>query len=144
MERRFAMRVIPMARMWRLLCDQALARLGLSNSLGWCLIYLNRLGDDVRQAALAREVEIREATLVRTLNQLESSGLVERVPDPNDGRANNLRLTDKGKAIVGEIEARLAELRHELLADADEAKLAVALDVCEKLSARLAERRGHP
>lgn len=136
------MRLPPVARQWRLLGDQALARLGVSNSTGWCLIFLERLGDDVRQADLARAVEISDATLVRTLHQLEISGLIARHPDADDKRVNRIRLTAAGRAAVGPIEQQLGEIRHELLADVSDADIAAALRVCDALGDGLAARRG--
>ena len=41
------------ARLWRQLADSTLAEFGVSNSAGWCLLYLDRLGADVRQIELA-------------------------------------------------------------------------------------------
>lgn len=136
------MRLAPVARQWRMVGDQALARLGVSNSTGWCLIYLERLGDDVRQADLARAVEISDATLVRTLHQLEASGLIARHPDPEDKRVNRIRLTDAGRTMIGPIEAQLAEIRGALLAGVSEADIAAALRVCDALGDGLAARRG--
>ena len=34
-----------------------------------------------------------------TVNQLEAAGYVERVPDPTDGRAKIIRLTERGWAV---------------------------------------------
>jgi DNA-binding MarR family transcriptional regulator len=34
-----------------------------------------------------------------TINQLEAAGYVERVPDPTDGRAKIIRLTERGWAV---------------------------------------------
>ena len=136
------MRLTPVARQWRLVGDQALARLGLSSSTGWCLIYLDRMGDDVRQADLARAVEISDATLVRTLHQLEASGLIARHPDIEDKRVNRIRLTEAGRTMIGPIEAQLADIRQALLAGVSDADISAALRVCEALGEGLAARRG--
>lgn len=133
-----AMRISLVSQAWRQLADQALAKLGLSNSTGWCLVYIARLGDGTRQADLARKIGVREASLVRTLNQLERAGLVTRRTAPNDRRANHLLLTDEGKSMAGQIEARLEALRNELLADTPCSDIAATLRVCNALLERLA------
>src|SRR3546814_7849471 len=56
-----------------------------------------------------------QPSLVRTLDQLQAAGLVERVPNPDDRRSNRVAFTAEGKELVGQIEARLANLRRELL-----------------------------
>ncbi len=139
-ERYLAQKLASLSRRWLTLGDQALARFGVSHSSGWCLVYLNRLGENARQSDLARAVGIREATLVRTLGQLEHMGLVERFPNPNDGRANIMRSTQRGRALVTETEAVLSELRREILQDADDADLATLVRLFDLIDARIAEK----
>ncbi len=66
----------------------------------------------LRLGALGRRLGIRPSTVTRNLQRLEDRGLLERVPDPDDGRALVARLTRRGRqtaAEVGEFEARFAE-----------------------------------
>jgi MarR family transcriptional regulator for hemolysin len=125
------------SRAWRHLADQALAELGVSISTGWCLVFISRLGDGTRQGDLAREIGVREASLVRTLHQLEAAGLVARQTDPDDRRANHLLLTALGRSTAGKIEARLQSLRNELLADTPSADIEATIRVCDALMERL-------
>ena len=76
--RALAHKMALLARNWRQLADGALAEFGVSNSAGWCLIHLDRLGADVRQADLAESLYIRQPSLVRTLDLLQANGLVAR------------------------------------------------------------------
>ena len=46
----------PLAGAWQRLADAALATLGISNSQGWALVHLARLGSNARQADLARAI----------------------------------------------------------------------------------------
>jgi MarR family transcriptional regulator for hemolysin len=139
-ERSLAQKLVGLSRRWQTLGDQALARLGVSNSTGWCLVYLDRLGEDARQSDLARAIGIREATLVRTLAQLERGGLIERSPNPNDARANIMRITPQGHGLVAEIESVLAGLREQVLQDVDDAELETMVRVFDLIDARLRER----
>jgi MarR family transcriptional regulator for hemolysin len=140
-ERGLATRLNPVARAWQQLADQALAQLGVSNSTGWCLVWLQRLGEDVRQADLARAIGITEASLVRIVHQLESSGQLVRRTSPHDRRVNHLLLTEQGAALAGRIEATLVALRHELLDGLSSDDIAATLRVLDRLTVAIAERR---
>lgn len=140
-ERALARRLNPMSRAWQQVADQALARLGVSNSTGWCLVHLDRMGAQARQSELAREIGVTEPSLVRTLHQIEAAGMVERRPDPDDRRANHLFLTDRGRELAGRIEEELVALRHELLAAVSSADIEATLRLCDALTRTIAERR---
>ncbi|MCJ2182967.1 MarR family transcriptional regulator [Novosphingobium sp. 1949] len=133
--------VISLARTWRQLADRVLASLEISNSTGYALLHLERLGPGARQSDLAREIGITEASLVRTLQHLERAGLVRREGDPEDGRAKLLHLTEDGARVARKIDRRLMDLRAELLADIPDADLEASVRVLERVSARIAERR---
>lgn len=60
---------------------------------------LDRNGPDTT-AGLARWEEIRPQSMGVTIAGLESKGLVERAPDPTDGRRSILTITDEGAARV--------------------------------------------
>lgn len=141
LERDLATRMSPTARAWQRLADATLASLDISSSTGWALVYLQRLGEDVRQAELARAIGVSEASLVRTLHALEDAGLVMRVADSQDRRANRLRLTDRGVSHATRIDERLAALRRTLLADVSDADLESTLRLLQQLAAKLAEQR---
>lgn len=144
LERAIATRMNPLARAWLRAADQVGAELGLSSATAWALVHLQRLGDAARQGDLARAIGISEASLVRTLHQLEHAGWVARVPDAADRRANRLELTPAGRALADEIDGRLVTLRAELLADIPIADLAAVIRVFDLASARIAERLKQP
>ncbi|EHJ58719.1 MarR family transcriptional regulator,transcriptional regulator for hemolysin [Novosphingobium pentaromativorans US6-1] len=129
----------PVARAWQQLGDAALASLEVSNSAGWALVHLLRMGGDVRQGDLARKIGITEPSLVRTLDRLEEAQLLERRADEQDRRAKHVRLTPVGTDLGKRIDARLVAVRGQLLADFGDAELATVVDVLERLSDRIAE-----
>lgn len=53
-----------------------------------------------RLSDLATQAQVTKATAGFVVDQLERSGLVARVPDPVDGRARLVTITDKGQAAV--------------------------------------------
>ncbi len=70
------------------------------------LIRLEECGSQ-RATALAGYIGVGKATMSRQLRALEELGLVGREPDPADGRAWLVALTDEGRRRVGQVrEAR--------------------------------------
>lgn len=69
-------------------------------ALGW----LNREGASTtsRLAALER---VRPQSMAQTVAQLEAAGLVDRRPDPSDGRQSLIDLTPSGRATMEQFRA---------------------------------------
>ena len=68
--------------------------------------------DGVRATELAETFAVHKSTVSRGLATLEQLGLVERLPDPSDGRARLVRLTPEAMSRVETVRRR----RHEALA----------------------------
>ncbi|GGL44330.1 MarR family transcriptional regulator [Phycicoccus endophyticus] len=98
-----------------------------------------------RVTALAAADDTSQPTMTCQLQRLEAQGLAARTPDPADGRASLVSLTDAGhEALAGARRARTAALRP-VLEDvgADPQRLhAVASLLTELVEA--ARRRGDP
>ncbi len=58
----------------------------------------------MRMGALCRRLGITPSTLTRNLGRLESAGLVSRVRDADDARANRVELTAKGRTAAERLE----------------------------------------
>ena len=72
------------------------------------LVRLDECGGQ-RATELAAYVGVGKATMSRQLRALEELGLIAREPDPADGRAWLVTLTDEGRGRVGKVrEARRA------------------------------------
>ncbi|PZU08165.1 MarR family transcriptional regulator [Sphingomonas sp.] len=141
LEAAYARTLLPLARMWRQAADKALREMSLSASVGWALVQLSRLDDNVRQTDLAAELDITAASLVRLIDQMAASGLVERRRDDNDARVSRVGLTTRGAAVAATIEQKLAALRNKMLHDMPDADLETALDVAQRLAARFVQER---
>lgn len=73
--------------------------------------------DAMRASELAVRFGLDKSTVSRQLGHLEEMGLVERVPDPVDGRARLIRLTDEGRERVHRVrEQRRQHVRNALSA----------------------------
>ncbi len=116
-------------RLWRKMARHAASRHGVSEAASAPLIWIGRLGENVRQNALADAVGIEGASLVRLLDELQSLGLITREPDPSDRRANAVSLTDKGRTTVEEVNETLTRLRLEIFAKTSRKDVEAALRV---------------
>ncbi|WP_344268416.1 MarR family transcriptional regulator [Streptomyces hebeiensis] len=59
--------------------------------------------EPLRPGELAARLSVEASHVTRQLRQLENGGYVTRVPDPDDRRAQRVRLTDAGLAAVDRV-----------------------------------------
>jgi DNA-binding MarR family transcriptional regulator len=101
--------------------------------------------DAVRSRDLARAEGLDPSTMSRRLGSLAERGLICRQPDPADGRASLLSLTEVGATAVARERARRVALVTDALdgwAERDRAELARLLSqLTESLEARRAAHR---
>jgi DNA-binding MarR family transcriptional regulator len=87
-------------------------------------------GDALRVSDLASCVELDTSTVSRQIKQLEDKGIVERTPDPEDGRASLVRLTEPGReTVIAGFRRRFDRIKAALepWSDADRASLQTLL-----------------
>lgn len=97
----------------------------------------------MRVSDLAEREAISQPGMTTLVNRLEAAGQAERYPDPSDGRATLVRITDEGRAVLRRRHAARTELlQHELhhLEDGDRVALAAAVPAVERLIARRTEK----
>jgi len=87
----------------RALRQEAAGESGLSPTQTSVLASINRSGP-VTPSELADLERVKRPTMTRTLGCLEREGLIERTPDPADGRSSLVAVNDAGRE-------RLARLR---------------------------------
>ncbi len=61
--------------------------------------------DGLTQRELCERVRIEQPTMASTLRRMERDGLVERVPDPADGRSARVLLTDRSRRLEKDLVA---------------------------------------
>jgi len=125
-------------RAYRVAADRAVAHIGLSQALAWPLVMIGRHGNGMRQGTMAELLGIEGPSLVRSLDQLVSAGLVERHDDAADRRAKTLHLTPAGSAARAHIEEALHALRADLFADVADTDI----DACVRVLSALEHRLG--
>jgi DNA-binding MarR family transcriptional regulator len=76
---------------------------------------LSALAGGVRGGEVSEALGLHKSTTSRNLTTLEELGLVERIPDPADARARQVRLTEAGsRALERSFEGRRARLKDQL------------------------------
>lgn len=136
---RFGIGLGQLWRLWRKELDRRLSPYGLTEARWLALLLLSRMPQPVTQKDLAARIRVQGPTLVRTLDWLESEGLIERHPIEGDRRAKALRLTDRARPSLARIEEVAEGLRNELFADVDDAEIQTCLAVFERLTDRIGE-----
>lgn len=68
------------------------------------------------QATLGRRAELDRSDIVTTVDELESEALVERSPDPDDGRRKIVTITPAGRRHLRKLDDVVAGVQDELLA----------------------------
>lgn len=126
-ERIFTGSLLRLARVYRREVNRALAAHGLSDAKALPVLHIARAGGGLRQGMLAEELGVEGPSLVRILDQLCQSGLVERRDDPTDKRAKTLHLTTEGQALAVEVESAVQGVRARMMVDIGDEDLAAAL-----------------
>lgn len=124
-------------RAYRAAANQAVAHVGLSQSMAWPLIMIGRYGEGLRQGTLANLLGIEGPSLARSLDQLQEGGFIERHEDALDRRAKTMHLTAAGQQACAQAEAALHEMRVSLFQGIDEKDLAAIENVMQTLQIRL-------
>jgi DNA-binding MarR family transcriptional regulator len=75
------------------------------------------VGEPLRPGELAARLAVEAPHVTRQVQRLERAGFVERVPDPDDRRAQRVRLSRAGQEAVDSIRAVGCRWMYEALAD---------------------------
>jgi MarR family transcriptional regulator for hemolysin len=136
----FASLIARAGRQWRRAVDRRLQPFGLTEATWLPLIHLARAPVPMRQKDLAGSLVLDGSSVVRLLDALAASGLIERREDA-DRRAKTIALTPRGLAIIDQVEAASREVRNATLvglsADDIESATQVLELVCRNLTKTL-------
>ncbi|WP_285724946.1 MarR family winged helix-turn-helix transcriptional regulator [Psychromicrobium xiongbiense] len=105
--------------------------LGLLGQLGEC-----------RATELAERIGVGPSALSRQLADMDEQGLVRRRPDPDDGRASLIALSDDGSRVLGEVLAQRAGRMRERLSGWDEEEAQQALNALSRMADALRNPAG--
>lgn len=120
----------PIPVKWRARCTPNWRRRPTGSSYAWNRPYRQRATD------LASYFGVGKATMSRQLRALEDLGLVAREPDPADGRAFLVHLTDEGLARFRSVRDARRDRYVRKLADWDRTEVAELARLLHQLNAR--------
>jgi DNA-binding MarR family transcriptional regulator len=101
--------LVRLTHAFRAFADATLVEAGLADSIrpGMGAIYYALLeADGCAVKHLVDTLRIPNGTLTGLLDSMEKSGLIQRLPDPNDGRAWQVFLTPQAKALRPRMQQR--------------------------------------
>ena len=114
-------------------------------SFGWALLVPLEQDGEQRCSALAGRAGVDVSVVSRQVSALERSGYVQRRPDPVDGRASLIRLSDAGAAALAHTREIRGQWAAEALSDWTEDEARQFTGLLEKLADGLdAAGRGRP
>lgn len=134
------------SRLMRERFNETARTVGLTQAQARALLHLAR-NEGISQVALARLLEIQPITLLKQLDRLADAALIERRPNPNDRRAQQLYLKDDGRRLLNDITrlgSGLAEAAFAGLNGNDRQALIAALELIKDNLAAAAEASGTP
>ncbi len=105
------------------------------------LNHLVRLGGKWSPARLASAFQVTKGAMTNTLQRLEERGLIRVSPDPDDGRAKLVSITDAGREMRLRCIDGVSPLLAELLGELSEEDFASALPFLEKVRIYLDSHR---
>ncbi|MFD3915947.1 MarR family winged helix-turn-helix transcriptional regulator [Streptomyces sp. NPDC058603] len=114
--------------------DQQISQAGVTarRSDVYLLLALDK-NDGSRVGDLATRLMVEPSHVTRQIARLQAQRLVERTPDPLDGRARRVAITAEGTALLARLhQANRASLQ-QALHDVEERDIATTVDVLQRL-----------
>jgi DNA-binding MarR family transcriptional regulator len=118
--------------------DELYARLhemghgGIRPAHGCVFGFIDR-GGGVRLTALADRSGLTKQAVGEAVADLERLGYVERIPDPSDGRAKIIRLTERGGRVAAAAEEIFADIERRFAAEVGDERLVEFRDTLRRI-----------
>jgi len=123
--------------------SERIASIGLTTRMWGVLNVLDAEGP-ITQGALGAAVNMDPSSMVSTIDELESHGMVERRRHPSDRRAYALHMTEQGRETLARGRELSREAQGELLAPLSEEERAQLRELLLKLAAASGELTSPP
>ena len=111
-------------------------RWGVSKDLALYHIAQNK---KLSQKDLADKLNVTSASVSVIVHQMESEGLLVRIPDERDGRQVNLFLTEKVQNLVPRVKNSLSEIQEKITSGLHENEKATLFHLLQKVEKNLDE-----
>jgi DNA-binding MarR family transcriptional regulator len=89
--------------------------------------------DCITQVELSNRSQIDRTTIGGLIDRLEQSGLLQRLPHPDDRRAYRIALTKEGRKLEMELTPLAEELHRKILAPLNHAEIETLTTILQKL-----------
>ncbi|MCJ2187603.1 MarR family winged helix-turn-helix transcriptional regulator [Novosphingobium beihaiensis] len=120
------------------LLNSYLARHDLKTGF-WYYLRILWIQDGVSQKYLSDMTNVAENTTASIINAMVNEGLVTRERDKQDKRKFCIRLTERGRALEGELMHYAAQINRVAAAGIDPAEIDLCLSVLRRMSENLAD-----
>ncbi|MFX4086851.1 MULTISPECIES: MarR family winged helix-turn-helix transcriptional regulator [Sphingobium] len=120
------------ARQWRRAIDKELEPYDLTEATWLPLVHVARAAEPICQKDLAASLNLDNSSVVRLLDNLQSSGLIER-REGKDRRTKLIHLTQAGSETVERVEGSVRIVRDRAVSALSSKEIAEASDVLEKV-----------
>jgi MarR family transcriptional regulator for hemolysin len=133
----FASLIAQVGRQWRRAVDRRLQQFGLTEATWLPLVHIARAPAPMRQKDLAASLVLDSSSVVRLLDALETSGLIERREENADRRAKTIALTQRALSIIDQVESASREVRNATLIGLSDDEIEYATRVLEQVRRNL-------
>jgi DNA-binding MarR family transcriptional regulator len=100
--------------------------------------------DGLRPIEIAERMQITKQSVHDLLVHMEQRGYLVREPDPNDGRARVVRLTESGRRLELDVRAQARRAEAKIAATLGEPRFTQLRDALRELVAQLDAERARP
>ena len=123
-------------RMHKSMIDSRVKEIGIHRTQHRILMHLARCEKLPSQKELAERLDITPAAVTGALKKIEQSGYIERTLG-HDNRYNEIKITDKGRALVNRTRELFSEADISMFEGFTESELEIYIACLEKLQANI-------
>jgi MarR family transcriptional regulator for hemolysin len=139
----FLFLIYDVAQLMRRNADKRARMYGMTRAQ-WAVLARIEREPGITQSRLAALTDVEPITIGRLVDRLESNGLLERQPDPNDRRVWHLELTAKSAAVLKQISAFRRELHEDMVEGLDAASRETLVHSLQRMRANLTTGKTRP
>ncbi len=114
--------------------EREVRQFGVHRSQHKILMFLSRRDEcATTQKDIAAHFEISAAAVAVSVRKLEAEGLIKRITDEHDNRANNITLTNKGTEVVDKTKDIISRIDEAMFQNFDEEEITLFSSYLSKL-----------
>jgi DNA-binding MarR family transcriptional regulator len=110
----------------------------------WPFLLFLWANEDLSQRDLSKLMAIEESTVTNTIDRMERDGLISRIRTPENRRRNQLRLTERGRGLLGTLVPEAMQVVRAATRGMSEMEIAFLTSLLGKVQLNLADERARP